>query len=152
MSPIYITKEGLEKLKKELDELKNVRRKEVALRIEIAKDMGDLSENAEYNEAKDEQGFMEGRIAELEATIPTAAVIERSEDGCISVGSTVLVSAGKGKEREYTIVGANEADPATGRISNESPLGMAFIGKCAGDKVEVKAPSGTIVYKIISVS
>ena len=150
MSPIYITKDGLEKLKKELDELRSVRRKEVAHRIEIAKDMGDLSENAEYHEAKDEQGFIECRIAELEVTIPNAVIIERSEGGCIGVGSTVQAEVG-GKERTYTIVGANEADPPAGKISNESPLGTAFIGKCAGDEIEVKAPSGMMVYKIILV-
>jgi transcription elongation factor GreA len=151
MNTIYITKLGYEKLKKELDELKNVRRKEIADRIEIAKDMGDLSENAEYHEAKDEQGFIEGRIAELEITLPNAVIIERDTSGCVNVGNTVRVSA-NGKEKEYTIVGAKEADPLAGRISNESPLGIAFIGKCAGDTVEVQAPAGKIVYAIISVS
>lgn len=151
MNTIYITKPGYEKLKKELDELKNVRRKEIADRIEIAKDMGDLSENAEYHEAKDEQGFIEGRIAELEITLPNAVIIERDTSGCVNVGNTVRISA-NGKEKEYTIVGANEADPLAGRISNESPLGIAFIGKCAGDTVEVQAPAGKIVYAIISVS
>ena len=150
MPPVYVTQEGLEKLKKELQELKTVRRKEVAGRIERAKDMGDLSENAEYSEAKDEQGFIEGRIIELESMIPNAVIIEHIETGCCSVGSTVRVSAA-GKEKEYTIVGANEADPLAGRISNESPLGIAFLGKCAGDTVEVKVPSGKIVYSIISV-
>ncbi len=151
MSTVYITKEGLEKLKKELDELKNVRRKEIAARIEIAKDMGDLSENAEYHEAKDEQGFIEGRIAELEATLPNAVIIERNSNGCISVGSTVRISA-NGKEKEYTIVGASEADPISGKISNESPLGQAVLGKCAGDTVEVHTPAGKTVYAIIAVS
>jgi transcription elongation factor GreA len=147
----YVTKEGLEKLKKELNELKNVRRKEVAARIEVAKDMGDLSENAEYNEAKEEQGFVEGRIAELEALVPNAVIIERGNEQMVSVGSTVRIEA-NGKEREYTIVGASEADPVKGRISNESPLGTAFLGKSAGDSVEVKVPSGKIVYHIISIS
>jgi transcription elongation factor GreA len=151
MNTIYVTKAGYEKLKKELDELKNVRRKEIALRIEIAKDMGDLSENAEYHEAKDEQGFIEGRIAELDMTLPFAVVIEHNETGCVNVGNTVRVSV-KGKEKEYTIVGANEADPMAGRISNESPLGQAFIGKCPGDTVEVHVPSGKIVYAIIAIS
>lgn len=151
MNTIYVTKDGFDKLKKELDELKNVRRKEIALRIEIAKDMGDLSENAEYHEAKEEQGFIEGRIQELEMILPNAAIIERKDNGCVNVGSTVKVSA-NGKEKEYTIVGANEADPMAGRISNESPLGIAFIGKCPGDTLEVKVPSGKIVYHIIAVS
>ncbi len=147
----YLTKEGLEKLTKELNELRNVRRKEVASRIEIAKDMGDLSENAEYNEAKEEQGFVEGRIAELEVLVPNAIIIERSNAGTVSVGSTVRVETNN-KEREYTIVGASEADPVKGRISNESPLGTAFLGKAPGDSVEVKVPSGKIVYHIISIS
>jgi len=151
MNTVFITKEGFEKLKKELDELKNVRRKEIAERIEIAKDMGDLNENAEYHEAKDEQGFVEGRIAELEIMLPNAVIIERGNDGCIGVGNTVRVSV-KGKEKEYTIVGANEADPIVGRISNESPLGQAFIGKRAGDTVEVTAPSGKLLYHVISFS
>jgi transcription elongation factor GreA len=151
MNNIYITKEGLAKLRKELDELKNVRRKEIALRIEIAKDMGDLSENAEYHEAKDEQGFIEGRIIELEQMLANAIVIEHNDTGCVNVGNTVRVSV-KGKEKEYTIVGANEADPLAGRISNESPLGIAFIGKRPGDSVEVKVPSGKMVYHIISVA
>jgi transcription elongation factor GreA len=147
----YVTKEGLEKLKNELSELKNVRRKEVAARIEIAKDMGDLSENAEYNEAKEEQGFVEGRIAELEALVPNAIIIERSNSETIGVGSTIRIAA-NGKEKEYTIVGASEADPVKGKISNESPLGTAFLGKSAGDSVEVRVPSGKIVYHIISIS
>jgi transcription elongation factor GreA len=151
MNIIYITKPGYEKLKKELEELKTVRRKEIASRIEIAKDMGDLSENAEYHEAKDEQGFVEGRIAELEITLPNAVIIEHASDDCIGVGNTVRVSV-KGKEKEYTIVGANEADPVSGRISNESPLGQAFLGKCAGDTVEVRVPSGKMIYAIISVT
>ena len=151
MNNIYITKEGLAKLRKELDELKNVRRKEIALRIEIAKDMGDLSENAEYHEAKDEQGFIEGRIIELEQMLVNAIVIEHNDTGCVNVGNTVRVSV-KGKEKEYTIVGANEADPLAGRISNESPLGIAFIGKHPGDSVEVKVPSGKMVYHIISIA
>ncbi len=151
MNTIYVTKDGYAKLKKELDELKNVRRKEIAIRIEIAKDMGDLSENAEYHEAKDEQGFIEGRIQELEMILPYVVIIEPTDNGCVNVGSTVRISA-NGKEKEYTIVGANEADPVSGRISNESPLGIAFIGKCPGDTVEVKVPSGKIVYHIINVS
>lgn len=151
MNTFFVTKEGLDKLRKELNELKNVRRKEIAGRIEIAKDMGDLSENAEYHEAKDEQGFIEGRIAELEVLLSSAVIIERSADGCVSVGSTVRVSA-NGKEKEYTIVGASEADPLAGKISNESPLGKAFIGRCEGDTIEVAVPTGKMIYSIIKVS
>ncbi len=150
MAPVYVTKEGLEKLKNELHQLKSVRRKEVAHRIEVAKDMGDLSENAEYSEAKDEQAFVEGRIIDLEAMLPNAVIIEHTETGCVAVGSTVRVRV-NGNEKEYTIVGASEADPIAGKISNESPLGIAFLGKCAGDTVEVKVPSGMMVYSVIGV-
>src|SRR3954464_6220217 len=101
MPPVYVTKEGYDKLQQELHELKHVRRKEVAHRIEVAKDMGDLSENAEYQEAKDEQGFIEGRIMELETQLPNTVIIEHRDNGCVNVGSTVRISV-NGKEKEYT--------------------------------------------------
>ena len=151
MNTIYVTKDGYAKLKKELDELKNVRRKEISARIEIAKDMGDLSENAEYHEAKDEQGFIEGRIMELEQMLVNAVIIEHNVTGCVNVGNTVRVSV-KGKEKEYTIVGANEADPMAGRISADSPIGASLIGHKKGDIVDVKTPAGVSKCKIISVS
>ncbi len=148
----YLTRDGLEKLKKELTELKTVKRKEIAGRIQDAKELGDLSENAEYAEAKDQQAFTEGRIVELENTIKNAQVIsEVNTGGIVHIGSTIKLSAGS-NEVQYTIVGSNEANPPQGLISNESPLGQAFIGRQVGDTVEVKVPKGTVNYKILSVS
>ncbi len=155
MSPdgqAYLTREGLEKLKQELKELKTVKRKEIAARIQDAKELGDLSENAEYAEAKDQQAFTEGRIVELENTIKNAQVIsEQSTDGVVHIGSTIKLSSEAG-EKQYTIVGSNEAKPQAGLISNESPLGQAFIGHKSGDTIEIKVPKGTVKYKILSVS
>jgi transcription elongation factor GreA len=141
--------EGIEKLKEELNTLKTVRRRELAKRIEEAKALGDLSENAEYHEAKDELGFIEGRILEIEDTLKNVAVIEheKGEAGVVRVGSTVVTEA-NGKEKTYTIVGSNEADPISGKVSNESPIGDAFIGKRAGDEVTVETPGGRNYYKI----
>ncbi|MBI2099608.1 transcription elongation factor GreA [Candidatus Uhrbacteria bacterium] len=149
-NPIYTSKEGLEKLKEELRGLKTVRRKEAAARIEKAKELGDLSENAEYAEAKDELAFIEGRIIELEDYINRAIVFDHEAGDKVSLGSKVKVKA-KDKEKEYTIVGPNEADPASGKISNETPLAKSLLGKKAGDEVEVKTPSGQVAYKILSV-
>ncbi len=147
---VYVTKEGLEKLRTELKELKTVKRKEISLRIQEAKEFGDLSENAEYSEAKTEQGFTEGRIIEIENIIKNAMVIaDEVAGGLVQVGSTVTVESDTGK-RTYTIVGSNESDPTTGLISNESPLGQAFIGHKVGDEVEVKVPSGTATYRVLA--
>ena len=155
MSPngdAYLTKDGLEKLKSELKELKTVKRKEIAGRIQDAKELGDLSENAEYAEAKDQQAFTEGRIVELENTIKNAQVIsEENTGGIVHIGSTMKLSSAMG-DKQYTIVGSNEANPPQGLISNESPLGQAFIGRKVGDTVEIKVPKGTVQYKILSVS
>jgi len=149
--PIYISQEGLEKLKNELDELKNVKRKEIIERIERAKEMGDLSENAEYADAKEEQAFTEGRILELEEMINNAVIIKKGEKtGIVDIGSTIKVKF-NGEEKEFTIVGSEEADPLRGIISNESPLGRAFLGKRVGDEVEVVVPKGIIKYKIIEI-
>lgn len=155
MSPdgnIYVTQEGLEKLKLELKELKTVKRKEVANRIQEAKELGDLSENAEYSEAKDEQGFIEGRIIELENTIKNASVISAAPNSdIVQVGSTVTLDTESGA-KTYTIVGSNEADPLKGLISNESPLGQAFIGTRVGEMIEIKVPKGMVKYKVVAVS
>jgi transcription elongation factor GreA len=155
MSPdgqAYLTREGLEKLKQELKELKTVKRKDIAARIQDAKELGDLSENAEYAEAKDQQAFTEGRIIELENTIKNAQVIsEENTGGIVHIGSTIKISSDQG-EKTYTIVGSNEASPAAGLISNESPLGQALIGGKVGDTVDLKVPKGTAKYKILSVS
>lgn len=148
-----MSEEGIEKLKEELNDLKTVRRRELAKRIEEAKALGDLSENAEYHEAKDELGFVEGRILEIEDIMKNVAVIEheKGEAGVVHVGSTVVLETG-GKEKTYTIVGSNEANPIAGKISNESPIGEALLGKREGDEVTVEAPGGMTVYKIKKVT
>ncbi|MFA6446926.1 MAG: transcription elongation factor GreA [Patescibacteria group bacterium] len=147
----YFSKQGLEKLNAELNELKNVRVRETSARIESAKALGDLKENAEYHSAKDEMGFIQGRIREIEETLKNIQVIK--EDGAtdkVSVGSTVEVESRNGA-RTYTIVGSAEADPMNGFISNESPLGQAFLSHKIGDEVEVNTPAGVIQYSIISI-
>lgn len=152
MNDQIITREGYNKLKDELDYLSNVRRKEIAERIERAKELGDLSENAEYSEAKDAQSLNEGRILELSAILKNVTIVESIVDGKgkIDMGSRVKVLVG-GKEKEYIIVSFNEADPLNGKISNESPLGMAFLGKKKGDEVVVETLKGEFKYKIIDV-
>ena len=148
----FISKQGLDKLKKELDGLKTVKRKDIAWRIQEAKELGDLSENAEYAEAKNEQAFIEGRIIEIENIIKNAVIIDDNKriSDIVRIGSTV-----KAKEQDkikiFNIVGSNEADPDTGKISNESPLGKAFLGKKAGDIVEINVPKGADRYEIISI-
>lgn len=147
----YVTKEGLEKLKLELKELKTSKRKEIASRIQEAKELGDLSENAEYAEAKTEQAFIEGRIIEIENLLKNATVIGgETGKGVVQVGSAVTFNGPDG-ERKYTIVGSNEANPAQGLISNESPLGQAFLGSKVGDKVEVRLPKGAVHYVVKSI-
>lgn len=147
----YLTPDGLARLKEELKELKTVRRKEIASRIQEAKELGDLSENAEYAEAKTEQAFIEGRIIELENILKNAVVIkDRSGGDEVRVGSSLKVSTGQ-QELTLTIVGSNEANPDKGLISNESPLGQALLGHKVGDEVEVKAPAGTVKYKILTI-
>lgn len=147
-SQSVLTPEGSQRAKQELDELKNVKRKEIAARIQDAKELGDLSENAEYAEAKNEQSFTEGRIVELENLLKTAVVVDSPKDSTVvRVGSRVTVN-NPGGEATYTIVGSNEADPANGKISNESPLGKAFIGKREGEALLVTTPAGEITYTI----
>lgn len=144
-----LTKEGLEKLKKELDILKTTERQKVAQRIQTAKDLGDLSENAEYSEAKEQQALNETRVAEIEDTIKNSIIIENagSKTGTVSIGSTITVSS-DGKERVFIIVGSNEADPAEGKISNESPLATSFLGRKLGEKISVSTPRGNTEYLI----
>lgn len=148
----YLTPEGLERLKEELRNLKQVRRKEIADKIERAKELGDLSENAEYQEAKDEQAFAEGRIIELETVLNTATIVT-STGGTkqVGIGNTVRVRQ-NGDERTFTIVGANEADPTGGKISNESPLGRSLIGRRVGESLEVQVPKGRVTYKVVEIS
>lgn len=149
--PVYVSKEGLEKLKTELHYLKTVKRREVANRIEKAKDLGDLKENADYHDAKDESGWTESRIMELEDAVNRAVVIEARSSDSVGIGCRVKVTGG-GKEKTFTIVGSTEADPLQGRISNDSPLGQAFLGKKVGERAEVKVPSGTVTYTVEEIS
>lgn len=146
----YLTRDGLEKLKKELEELKTVKRQEVINRIKVAREQGDLSENAEYADAKDEQSFIEGRILDLESLANKAVIIDAdaTRHDIVSLGMTVTVDCG-GRTLKYTIVGSNEADPAQGMISNESPLGRAFLGKRVGEKVQVMVPKGEMECMIV---
>ena len=151
-----ITKEGLEKLKEELNYLKEVKRKEVAERLKEAISYGDLSENAEYEEAKNEQAFVEGRIMELEEKIKYVKIIdERTKKGAVvQLGSKVLIKnlSGKSKaEEEFIIVGSTEADPMNHKISNVSPVGKALFDRRAGEVVKVAAPAGMMEYKILKI-
>ncbi len=146
----YLSEEGLEKLKRELEYLKTEKRKEVAAWLEHAKSLGDLSENAEYQEAKEAQSLLEVQISELEDTIRDAVVIKGHKTDLVSIGSTVRVRQDKG-ESTYTIVGSEEANPLGGKISNESPLGKAFLGHKVGDQIEVRTPGGTVVYKVLDI-
>lgn len=150
---IPITAEGLEDIKRELDELVNHRRPDIVAKIKAARELGDLSENFEYHSARNEQSFIEGRINELEAIIRNAKVIEAPpRAGLIGLLSTVTIDD-DGHEDTYTIVGPAEADPANGRISNESGLGKALIGRKKGDQVEVSTPSGgTYTVTIVGLS
>ena len=148
----YISEDGLAKLRAELEELINVRRQEIAQRIHDAKEHGDLAENAEYEDAKNEQAFVEGQIQRLEALIKNATIIDENHStDHVQIGSTVSVESGDGKEH-FTIVGSAEAKPAEGRISNESPVGRALLGKKKGEKVVVKVPAGDFTYKIVGIS
>lgn len=144
---VYITKGGLVKLAEELHLLKTEKKREVADRIERAKELGDLSENAEYADAKDEMAFIEGRILELTDYINRAVVIEHTEGGTVQIGSTVVLKSGK-VEKTYTIVGANEANPLAGMISNETPLAQALLGKKVGETVAFTVPAGKGHYTI----
>ncbi|HSX42423.1 MAG TPA: transcription elongation factor GreA [Candidatus Saccharimonadales bacterium] len=147
---ILMTAEGLEKLKTELKELTETRRPEVVNRIKEAKALGDLSENAEYSSAKEDQSFIEGRIEELEQQIKQAKVVNGAHKGTVGIGSEITVEI-EGDKDNYKIVGPTESDPAKGRISIDSPVGQAVLGHKAGDKVKVQTPDGAVDYKIISV-
>ncbi len=153
-----VTKDGLKKLKEELENLKNVRRKEVAQRLKEAISYGDLSENSEYEEAKNEQAFVEGRIIELERKIKNAKIISEHDAKKVgkevNIGSHVTVQKVGGSEEpeSYTIVGATEANPFEFKISNESPIGKAVLGNLKGDTVKVPTPSGVVEYEIVKVA
>lgn len=151
-----VTREGLKKLKDELDELENVKRKEVAQRLKEAISFGDLSENSEYEDAKNEQALVENRIAELKRMIKTAKIIaeKKSSGKTVKIGSTVKIQnlTDRDEPEIYTIVGSTEADPTEAKISNESPIGAAIVDKEQGDEVVVVAPAGKLKYKILKVS
>ena len=146
----YLSAEGLEKVKKELHELKTQKRQEIAARLEHAKSLGDLSENAEYQETKEEQSLVESKIIELEDIIREAVLIKGHRTDQVEVGSTVRVSSERGEET-YMIVGSEEASPAEEKISNESPMGKAFLGHKVGETVQVRTPRGVIEYKIMEI-
>ena len=152
---IFFTPEGLEKMEAEIEYLKTVRRKEVADRIKVALGYGDLSENSEYDEAKNEQAQLEERIVKLENMVRNARVIDEDDlnTEIVNVGSTVAVKdLSDGEEDEFTIVGSAEADPLSGKISNESPVGGKLLGAKVGDVIEVEIPDGMIKYEVVSIS
>ena len=150
---VFVTKEGLEELKREYTELKEVKRPEVLERVSAARAMGDLAENSEYTAAREELSLMDGRIEELADIIKNVSIIEEKNghSRTVELGSEVTVSIA-GKKELFTVVGEWEADPKAKKISHESPLGKALIGKAIGEKVEVEAPAGKVLYTIVSVS
>lgn len=149
----YLTHDGYSKIEAELENLRVVRRREVAERIQLAKELGGTVDNADYDSAKNEQAFVEGRILELERLLKSAVIIPQGADtSCVQVGSKVTVQVNGGKKEVYVIVGSAEADPAQGRISNLSPVGKALLGKCVGDEAQVAAPAGARRLKIVSIS
>ncbi|MBI4653320.1 transcription elongation factor GreA [Candidatus Kuenenbacteria bacterium] len=148
----FISKEKLQELIEELKYLKEVRRAQVAEKISNAKDLGDLSENAEYSEAKEDQALLEKKIAELEDTIERATIVQKSANkNIVSIGSTIKIKY-NGQTKKYSIVGSEEANPSQGKISNESPLGNALMGHRMGDSIEVKTPKGLVKYTILKIS
>lgn len=151
MDQYYVTKERLEELKEELHTLKSEKRLEVADRLKRAKEYGDLSENSEYTEAREEQSWVETRIFELDELLKKAVIIKKSAGSDeVEVGSTITVRK-DGQNSRYMIVGSNEAKPEEGKISNESPLGRAFLKHKVGDKIQVKVPSGEVTYQITKI-
>ena len=150
-----ITDEGLRRLEEELEELKTVKRKEIAEKIKVALSFGDLSENSEYDEAKNEQAIIEGRIAEIESQLKNVHVLDESElsNETVHIGSKIRIrEVASGEEESYKIVGSTEADPINGRISDESPVGKAMLGHTVGDVVEVEIPSGAVSYELVEIS
>src|SRR5215510_4975260 len=146
--PHYLTPEGESKLQAELEELKGPRREELSARLRSAIQMGDLSENADYHKAKEDQGFLEGRIQEIEAILRNAVIIEKKHSDVVNVGSHVTVQEEDSDPETFYVVGAKEADPRNGKISNESPIGSALMNHKVGDMVEADTPGGKIRFKI----
>lgn len=151
MNDQIISAEGYQKLEEEYHYLTTLKRREIADRIEKAKELGDLSENAEYADAKEAQAFNEGRAAEIANLLKNLTVVKNISKNEVGMGSKVSVEV-NGEQKEYTIVSFNQADPLTGQISNESPMGIAFVGKKVGDTVVVHSPKGEMTYKIISIA
>ena len=151
-SDVHITPEGLDSVRKELEQLTTVRRPAIVAKIKAARELGDLSENFEYHAAKNEQGMMEARIKELEAIVKNHVLIEaKKATGVIGMGSTVRFSEDGQDEETYRIVGPAESDPKAGRVSYESALGKAMIGHRVGDQVEIKTPNGTYTVRIVAI-
>lgn len=150
MKQTYLTEQGLTELQEQLHELKTVRRREIADAIHTAKEQGDLSENAEYIDAKEEQNRVEQRIAELETVVKNAVLIKKPSANNIQIGSHVTLDC-DGKKRKYQIVGSNEADPLNGKISNESPMGKALIGNNRGSTVAIPTPNGTQECTVVTI-
>ncbi len=151
---VVLTEEGYEKLEKELDYLVNEKRREIAKRIKVAREFGDISENSEYDDAKNEQAFVEGRIKEIENMLRNAKVVKNEEvsDHTVNVGTTVKIKdTDNGEIFNYTLVGSAESDPLKNKISNESPIGKSIIGHKIGDKVKVEVPTGIMEYEILSI-
>ena len=152
---LVMTRAGLEALEKELEELKTVRRKDVAEKIKVARGFGDLSENSEYDEAKNEQGFIESRIAQLEAMLKHARVIDNDDLSLehVSVGTHVKIEDEDGEVEEYDSTGSTEADPLNGKISDESPVGAGLLGKKVGETAEITLPNGaTVAFKVVEIT
>ncbi len=148
----YLSKEKFEQLKKELDTLKSVKRKEIADKLEFAKGLGDLSENAEYHEAREAQAALEDRISQLESVLTNAEIVTAHHSNTVEVGSVVHVQKSSDKAKHtYSIVGSEEADTAAGKISFKSPLGQALLGKKKGEEFKFKTPKGDVTYKVVSI-
>jgi transcription elongation factor GreA len=149
----FLTREGLKRLEEELTYLRTVRRAQVAERLHNAQDDGELIENAEYEDAKNEQAFLEGKILDLESKLSNAVIIANDGTGdTVRLGSTVTIKEQGGTPEKYMLVGAAEASPNDGRISNESPLGRALLGRKVGEDVKVNAPSGTLMFRVVSIT
>ena len=154
MTTNYLTAEAYKKLKEELEYLRKVKRKEIAQRVQEAKELGDLSENAYYQKAKEDQAALESRIIELEEFLKRAVIIQPKKTDRVEIGSIIEVenlSQSTSKKQVFTIVGSHEAQPLEGKISNESPLGKAFLGKKVGEIVDVETPKGKVQYKILKI-
>lgn len=152
--PVMLTEEGLKRLEEELEVLKGEKRKEIAEKIKVARSYGDLSENSEYDDAKNEQAILEARIADIEASLKNAVLIDESEinNDKVHVGSTVVIkNIATDKEMTVRIVGSNESNPKEMKISDESPVGMGLIGKVVDDVAEIETPGGVVAYKVIEI-